>query len=69
MERMFLDLVLIIPFFSVAIENGPDQPLRDNCAFDIITMCNPEPALGVLLKICHLSVDAIHKLSSLFLGV
>jgi hypothetical protein len=69
MERMFLDLVLIIPFFSVAIENGPDQSPRDNCAFNIITMCNPESALGLLLKICHLSVDAIHKLSSLFLGV
>jgi hypothetical protein len=69
MERMFLDLVLIIPFFSVAIEIGPDQPLRENCVFDIITMCNLEPVLGVLLKICHLSVNAIYKLSSLSLGV
>jgi hypothetical protein len=66
---MFLDLVLIIPFFLVTIENGPDQSLRDNYTFNIITMCNPESALGLLLKICHLSVNIIHKLSSLFLGV
>jgi hypothetical protein len=65
---MFLDLVLIVPFFSFTIGDGPDQPLRDIFAFGILTICNLEPALGVLLKICHLGVDAIHKLLSLFRG-
>jgi hypothetical protein len=59
---MFLDPVLVVPFFSFTIENRPDRPLRDIFAFDILTICNLEPALGALLKICHLGVDAIHKL-------
>jgi hypothetical protein len=67
LERIFLDLVLILSFFPIAIEEGPGQPLFNVFTSDISNVCTLEPASNVLLRVCHLGLDAIEKLASLFL--
>jgi hypothetical protein len=55
--RIFLDLVLILSFFPIAIEEGPGQPLFNICTSDIFNVCTLEPASNVLLRVCHLGLE------------
>lgn len=68
LERIFLDLVLILTLFAIAIEEGPSQPLLNIITPDVFDLCTFEPALDELVWICHLGFDVVEKLTSLFLG-
>ncbi|GAB7334649.1 hypothetical protein MBLNU13_g06607t1 [Cladosporium sp. NU13] len=70
LERVFLDLVFILSFFPIAIEEGPGQSLFNMLTENnVLDFCTFEPASDTLLRIWGLSLDIVHKLAKLFLGV